>query len=151
MRKTVTIFLSTLLLGVFTNNSVAEESITPLRTFVSVDEFAKLQSELAKKSVEVQLVQQELAKKTAEAQIHDISGTRPLKHRGSANSDALILQSIYRYQGKSEATMMFDGNSMTVKIGDVIAEVWQVTEITATTVIVKNLKNNTMQTLRIQG
>ena len=49
MRKTVTIFLSTLLLGVFANNSVAEEAITPLRTFVSVDEFAKLQSELAKK------------------------------------------------------------------------------------------------------
>lgn len=149
MYKTIIIF-SALLVGILPAFVFADAATPPFKTFVSVDDFAKLQSELAKKSVEVQLIQQELAQKTAEAQIHDISGTRPLKQRGSGHS-GLMLQSIYRYQGKTQASILFDGQSITVKPGDIIAQIWQATEITEKTITFKHVTDNTMQILRVEG
>ena len=139
--------IALLFFTIFATSGLADESSPKLKTFVSVDEFAKLQSELAKKSVEVQLVQQELAKKTAQSQIHEISGTRPLEDYNSHPS-GITLTSIVGFKGQYQATLMFHGQPFTVNTGDKVNG-WSVTAMTATEVILTHGTDNTQQILKV--
>ena len=139
--------IALLFFAVSATSGFAGESAPKLKTFVSVDEFAKLQSELAKKSVEVQLIQQELAKKTAQSQIHEISGTRPLEDC-SSHPSGITLTAIVGFKGKYQATLMFHGQPFTVNTGDEVNG-WSITAITATEVILTHVTDNTQQILKV--
>lgn len=139
--------IALLFFAISATSGFADESAPKLKTFVSVDEFAKLQSELAKKSVEVQLIQQELAKKTAQSQIHEISGTRPLEDH-SSHPSGITLTAIIGFKGKYQATLMFHGQPFTVNTGDKVNG-WSVTKITAAEVILTHVTDNTQQILKV--